>query len=399
MQLPSDTTKYLSKFRFIEVGHYVKDLNKLIREKKNDKAVLIDHDELEDFADRHQRFGVFQSVFQYDSQHMDTATCVGPLFFDIDSDDIEISRLEAAKLVDYLISYIPESGIRAYFSGQKGFHVECEPITLNISPDDDLPRVFRFIAGQLSEQLNLAGIDYHVYDRRRMWRVPNTRHQRTGLFKVECLQLLRDSSDINEILELAKEPRPLPITPVSFDPHAHRWFKDQQATWEAAESSRRSHYSSFENFLQSGTHYENVHDSEKLFNTDINDIFNHCGAIRSLYEKARTQHTLEHYERLFLCSLFTYTEEAIEFLHKEILSQCDDYHYVISDSHIQDWIRRREAGTGGRPFTCVKAKQFGIMCENCDDLKPRQRIMNGHNTEETVDPSPVRFLYRYPEMR
>lgn len=395
MILPKDKTKYLAKFRYVELGHYVDNLNKLIRDKKNDKPLLIDYEEIEEYAEKHKRYGIFQSVFQYDAKDIDSAASVGPLFFDIDSDDIEVSRVEAFKLVEYLLSYISENGIRAYFSGQKGFHIECEPIALGFGPDDDLPRIFRFIAGHISEELGLTGIDYHVYDRRRMWRVPNTLHQRTGLFKVECLQLLRSTSDIGPILKLAEQQNNSDLPLPTFEPKAHMWFKDLQATWELNEAASKKYYSSFDNFLKTGVDYRSNEDQHKIFNTNLNDMFNHCEAIKNLYEKARTQHTLEHYERLFLCSLFTYTDEAIEFLHKEILSQCDDYNFVISDSHIKDWVRRREAGTGGRPFTCSKARQIGIICRNCDDLKPKQKIINGYNTGAFSDPSPVRFAYKY----
>lgn len=647
MKLPTDQTKKTAQFRFVEVAKFVPSLDRIIREKKDGLPVLVDVNQIQAYAAKNQFKGIFQSVFQYDSQHLDSAASIGPLFFDIDSNEIAVSKDETTRLVNYLLSYFSESAVRVYFSGQKGFHIEChpgdqevltsrhgyikikdldesihqlvpynknrdriiglntsrggvafsrssrvyngqmltfdvegkifrctpnhhltvswsnkakdawavylmrkdlhwrigvtklfaskgssrikirmseegadaiwilgvfnsesqalthktlwsskfeeletntkidslfsffgldkslpfraktdqsvldsdpdpitkrfkitainfipgymeipinvgtqkpkwtsnvqvsssdfhgevfniametyhhyiasgaivhncEPVALALGPSGDLPGIFRFIARYISDKLGLQGTDFNVYDSRRMWRVPNTIHQRTGLYKVECMQLLRDSQDIAAILELAKAPREVEVPEQVHESKAIKWFGELKGEYEEQTFKAKSYYSNFDNFLRGGTNYHSNDMGSRVFTTEILDK---CSAVKSMYDKVRTEHYLNHYERLFLCSLFTYNEQAVEFLHKEILSHCEDYNFQISDNHIKDWIRRRENGRGGRPFTCEKAQEVGIICQDCDKLKPAKRRINGHIMDEEVSPSPVRLAY------
>ena len=52
MKIPEDKDKYTSKWRFVEVAKYVKSLSKVIRDKRGTDSVLIDIDEVKDYADR-----------------------------------------------------------------------------------------------------------------------------------------------------------------------------------------------------------------------------------------------------------------------------------------------------------------------------------------------------------
>src|SRR5690606_1415216 len=101
-------------------------------------------------------------------------------------------------------------------------------------------------------------------------------------------------------------------------------------------------------------------------------------------------------ERLFLCSLLTYSQEAIDYLYA-ILKNCKDFDPDRSKHHIDDWIARREAGIGGRPYTCRTANEKGVGCGNCH-LEPRKKYKTVGSvtieTGEVAEPSPVRLLYR-----
>lgn len=50
MKLPSDNTKYSSQWRLVEVAKYVKSLSKVIREKVNENALLLDINEVEKYS-------------------------------------------------------------------------------------------------------------------------------------------------------------------------------------------------------------------------------------------------------------------------------------------------------------------------------------------------------------
>ena len=399
MKLPLDQSKYNARFKYVEVAKYVPSLKSVIREKKDGQIVLIPVEEIEKYSARQNRTGIYTSIFQYDSQHLDSATSLGSLCFDLDSDDLEISRSETIRLVEYLLQHVSEGALRVYFSGGKGFHVECEPIALNISSSDDITGISRFIAGDITEELSLTTTDLVVYDKRRMWRVPNTRHQRTGLFKVECMQLLRDSSSMESILEYAKEPHDYDIPEQVFELKANRWYREYVHKYEKSKLDKPNASDLFARFLEQGTgSIKHFSEEEKVF--DKFKLLKNCPAVRTLEEKARTNHHLDHYERLFLCSLLTYTEDSIIYL-QEIMSNCSDYNPDVSTSHIEDWISRREYGIGGRPFTCAKAKEVGITCSGCDIMEPKSKVLHLSDgryieTGELSAPSPIRHGYTIP---
>ena len=188
----------------MEVARYIPEKNRVSRLQIDGVPLLLDVEDLERFRTKFDNFGLYTSIYQYDSTDLTTASSLGSLCFDLDSNNLETSRTEAIRLVEYLSRYIPDDALRVYFSGGKGFHIECEAIALNISTSDELSGIYRFIAGSITEMLGLTSTDLVVYDKRRMWRLFNSQHQRTGLYKVECLQLLRDSSDIESILEYAR---------------------------------------------------------------------------------------------------------------------------------------------------------------------------------------------------
>jgi len=43
---------------------------------------------------------------------------------------------------------------------------------------------------------------------------------------------------------------------------------------------------------------------------------------------------------------------------------CEDFNYEKSTSHINDWIKRRQLGIGGRPYTCERANSAGVGCDS-----------------------------------
>jgi hypothetical protein len=100
---------------------------------------------------------------------------------------------------------VPRSAVRYYFSGQKGFHVEI-PAALfgGFVPSTELHRCLKQAAG-----LILGDIPYDgsVYDKLRLWRLPNSRHSKTGLYKVRLTPAEVLTLGIDEIRALAKAPR------------------------------------------------------------------------------------------------------------------------------------------------------------------------------------------------
>lgn len=177
----SEEQRYLSKWKYFEVGRYVESVEKLVRyqsgSKGHKKSILLEWKDVEKYCKTHGNVGVYSSVFQLNRRDVDSATRLGSLYFDLDSDDGRISQGDSQRLVEYLSTYIPESAIRVYFTGKKGFHIECEAITLGVGPSNELPGLYRYIANQLRDELSLSTVDFVVYESRRMWRIPSSRRR------------------------------------------------------------------------------------------------------------------------------------------------------------------------------------------------------------------------------
>lgn len=390
----SEQNQYLHQWNKYEVARYVPSLSRVIRDKNNNLPLILKSNEIKDYAAKHHNVGIYTSVFAYNTEDLAKATRLGPLYFDIDSDDTHLAFSECKTMYEYLAQFVPESSILVYFTGKKGFHIECEPISLGINPSNDLAKVFRYIANDLKSKLNLSTLDFSVYDQRRMWRYPNSKHQTTGLFKVllnanQSENLIYKS--IEEIKQYAQSPQSLDVADQTFDYKANEWYR--QYTYEMEESLKKKD-NPLDYFNKFGSKaFKNVSETKKIFNK--NKLLRNCSAIKRLEQQAKETGFLEHEARLFLCSILTYTEDSIMYLH-EILSQCSDYNFHKSSAYINDWVKRRQLGIGGRPFTCERANASGVGCGACQLEKKNKWVQVGSRyveTQEKISPSPIRFAY------
>ena len=392
MIITSDNTKYLYAWRYVEVAKYIASLGRVIRLKDKDKPVFIDIDDIEKFRLENNNTGLYTSVWNYNNNDdIDSAVRFGPLYFDIDNEDLDISLYECTKLYLYLRKYIPEESIMVYFTGKKGFHIECDPVALGINPSNNLPNIFRFIANTLNEELHLTSLDFSVYDARRMWRLEGSKHQSTGLYKT-LLDFEKLSMDSKQIIEYCKERHVIEYTEKAFDATANQWFREFTYDHEI-EKERSKDFIAYFNKHGSSV-FKDIEDKGKVFTPD--NLLNGCSAIKDLRQQAIDKKWLDHESRLFLCSILSYTDDSIEMLHK-ILSNCEDYNVEKTNSHVNDWIRRRQIGIGGRPYTCERANAVGVGCGECNLDKKKKWIKIGNKyveSEEVSLASPIRFAYK-----
>lgn len=395
MKIPAEDNKFLSQWNLYEVARYVPSLNRVIRDKKNDLPIILSLDEVPEYAQKYSNNGIYTSVFAYNDADLSKAVRLGPLYFDLDSDDIELAFNDCKRLYGYLIQFLPKSAVLVYFTGKKGFHIECEPIALGINPSNQLPKIYRHIANSLKDKVELSTLDFSVYDLRRMWRYPNSVHQSTGLHKVllnpygEQNLLL---SNIENIFDYAKTAQSLSVKDQAFDYKANEWYREYTYDLEESEKRREDPLDYFNKYGSKA--FKELNKTHKVF--DPKTLVKQCSAVPRLYQQAKETGYLEHEARLFLCSILTYTEDSIKFLH-EILSQCKDYNFEKSSAHINDWIKRRQMGIGGRPYTCERANSVGVGCGDCAlDLKNKWVKVGDRfiETQEKTSPSPIRFAYK-----
>lgn len=143
--------------------------------------------------------------------------------FPIDLDHAELHvALDAARRLSTL--FVDEWGIdpasfEVYFSGSKGFHVTLDTRVFGtLSPSKYLPQLFSALRWHLAQMLPeaaRAAIDLAIKDRVRLLRLPNTIHERSGLYKVILSTDEVRNARAEEIRELAATVRPLQHTDAS----------------------------------------------------------------------------------------------------------------------------------------------------------------------------------------
>ena len=264
-------------------------------------------------------------------------------------------------------------------------------MALGINPSNRLPTLYRYIAKDLSISLNLNSLDFSVYDARRMWRLPGTKHQDTGLYKTKLSKQIL-FSDIESITKYSSVLQDNSIPEQQFNFTANEWFRQYSYQMEEEKNKPKDVLAYFNEFGSNGR--VSFDDRNKVF--DKKNLLNSCSAFSRIEKEATEKHHLDHESRLFLCSILTYTDESVQYLH-EILSKCDDYNPKKSSAHIEDWIKRREIGIGGRPYTCARANSAGVGCGDCSLEYKKKWVKIGDKFVETNDknePSPIRFAYK-----
>ncbi len=126
------------------------------------------------------------------------------LWFDIDDvNDLEQARRQAIELVTRIDT---EFGIvpLIYFSGYKGFHVGIPSESSNAQPRPDLPRVFKEMARRITRDIK---IDMTIYEKNRLWRMPNTINKKSGLYKIPLTIEELAQHDAETIKKLASAPK------------------------------------------------------------------------------------------------------------------------------------------------------------------------------------------------
>ena len=157
------------------------------------------------------------------------------LVLDIDRPDLEAALTDARQLVSFIDRRFPEleGEVPVFFSGSKGFHVLLELIHTP-PPAVGFQHVCRTLAEGIAASAGVK-IDTAIYDVNHIVRLPNTKHPKTGLFKVRLETEGLFTLDLAGILENAKRPWPNGI------PTARRPAGKIATDWhEAEERTRRT---------------------------------------------------------------------------------------------------------------------------------------------------------------
>ena len=181
-------------------------------------AAFLAHLSNDDRADNDREVYLSSFLFsddfrEYLTTHGTTKGFTGPtwsswLWFDIDrEDDIDAAVTDARRLVRFLCErwQIDVDALLLFFSGSKGFHVGLPTTLWNAQPAVIFHHYAKHFATCLAGLAEVE-IDTGVYDRVRLFRAPNSRHQKTGRHKrrLSAAEFFRMSSV--EILTHADAP-------------------------------------------------------------------------------------------------------------------------------------------------------------------------------------------------
>lgn len=144
--------------------------------------------------------------------------------------NIEYSKSELLKLIKYFVNTynFDLDNFYIFFSGSKGFHLGIPSIHFGgFKEDSELPRKIKsMVSEQFKSQCSI--IDLSIYKSTGLLRVPNSKHIKTGYYKIPITYEELTTLSASEIFELAKSPR----LDFKYKPSVDRIvYKDLQHLW------------------------------------------------------------------------------------------------------------------------------------------------------------------------
>lgn len=169
-------------------------------------------DQVQEYRKKNNNTGIYLTAYVYDSPDVKEANLYADFYLDFDAEgEFEKARQDALSAITYLkqtFTYnIPESFIRIYFSGKKGLHLVVPAVVFGVEPDKHLNEYYKSMASRIAEEAKNGTLDLKIYDRRRLFRMANSRHADTLLYKIPLTYFELVMMSEEEIKELAQKPR------------------------------------------------------------------------------------------------------------------------------------------------------------------------------------------------
>ncbi|MFD2334749.1 primase C-terminal domain-containing protein [Cohnella sp. GCM10020058] len=150
---------------------------------------------------------------------------------DIDSKDLGQAIYQTVRALEILKSHdIDMNVLTLYFSGSKGFHIMIPSELVGAEPGADIHDRFRSFVKRL-----MIGVEYDssIYDKVRIFRVPNTLNSKSGKYKIQLYPFELYNATSEDIMTLATEKRE------EWAPEeAERHEELAELYWQAVDESR-----------------------------------------------------------------------------------------------------------------------------------------------------------------
>lgn len=220
--------------------------------KRKSPLEMIEFSKLQEWQIKHQSSnqGLFSTVYRYPTDDPYIGGVLSDFYMDFDSEkNPDKARKEAVSVVKKLVQDygIPEENIRIAFSGMKGISITVNHNIFNATSSACLPLIWKGIVQELISELNLKTADTSIYERRRLWRLLNSRHQKSGLYKISLTPAELENLTIDKIKKMADKPRELgiieqaqPVTKAQelFEKHKNtveKWLEERKKSFEKTE--------------------------------------------------------------------------------------------------------------------------------------------------------------------
>lgn len=129
---------------------------------------------------------------------------LGYVWFDFDSDDQGARALTDVKA---FIKWLNNNDVVLFFSGNKGFHVGVPFQYFGLAINERLLETLKQLAVFL--KVTYPTLDVAIYNAARKWRMPNSKHNKSSLFKIQIHVEELEGATIELIRDCAKSRMPL----------------------------------------------------------------------------------------------------------------------------------------------------------------------------------------------
>lgn len=190
------------------------------------------------FQEEYRYTDCYQCLYRYSAQD-ENALLYAPFYLDLDADittekkynQIRPYVMRAWLFFTQILKLRPEE-IGFYFSGSKGFHLTVDPRILGIVPDRNLNVMYKALALHLYSSYKIPIIDLRIYDKRRLFRMPNTVNSKTGLYKVPLTLTQFRQFSFSELCDYAKEAKEEPERPSRINRDAAILFQNRTRAYK-----------------------------------------------------------------------------------------------------------------------------------------------------------------------
>lgn len=209
--------------KYLQLRHTLSSKGEFVAFDDNDE----DLSKLQDFVNKAPGSDWYRSLFWYSQDAKDYFTAnnnsinnykgkvvSNRLTFDFDSkNNLPAAQADVRDLLKklQLDGIVLSQSVVVYFSGSKGFHVEL------LIDQDITPEQMKALCAKMAT--DLPTFDTVIYNTTRIYRLPNTKHQATGLYKIPLtlVEIKTLSEDQIKLLAKHKRDASIPLTAVSYD--------------------------------------------------------------------------------------------------------------------------------------------------------------------------------------